>query len=169
VAEWDQSVEHYTSINVEGRRLVARCRIEDAGDLELSNEQRPEDLSVEVMIFDTPRMQKQLSELNGGLGSFSYYPAEPAHADIPASDAFLSCWFCLNPQSYEDAWQQVRNGGYSECFIRVEVGPVESPHMGWLWKVEQKLHLVISTVSVHFKRPVPKRVEVDEPTSFWRR
>jgi hypothetical protein len=169
VVEWHQSVEHYTRINVEGRRLAAHCRIDDAGDLELSNKQNLEELGIEVLIFDTPRMQKELSELNGGLGSFRYYANEPAKDDIPAIDAFVSCWFCLNSQSYDDAWQQVLNGGYTECGIRIEVGPVEFPSIGWLWNVEQQPFLIIGTVSVQFKRPVPKQAVADAPTSFWRR
>ena len=118
---WHQSVEHYTSINVEGRRFLAKCAVERGSDLRLSNEMRLEELPVEILIFETSQMQDELGKLpEGVLGVFSFFDASPE------MDAFLSGWFVLNVQSLEDAWNQVGQGGYSECRIGLSVGPVES-------------------------------------------
>jgi hypothetical protein len=161
---WHQSVEHYTSINVEGRRFLAKCAVERGSDLRLSNEMRLEELPVEILIFETLQMQDELGKLpEGVLGEFSFFDASPE------MDAFLSGWFVLNVQSLEDAWNQVGQGGYSECRIGLKVGPVERPARGWLWDVAKSPHLVIDTVTVSFERPAPTLGPNEEKKSFWRR
>jgi hypothetical protein len=147
---WHQSVEHYTGIKVEGRRFHANCTVERGSDLRLSNKMRLEELAVSLLIFETTRMQDRRAKLpKGVIGEFSFHDASPE------MDAFLSGWFVLNIQSLEDAWNQVRQGGYSECTIGLEVGPIESPAGGWLWDVAKNPHLVIDAVTVSFERPAP--------------
>jgi hypothetical protein len=169
---WRQSVEHYASINVEGRRFSARCTVSQGSDLTLNNKLQLETLPVEIFFFETTRMQSQLAELpQGALGRFSFFSATSAHEDIPAMGAFLSGWFVLNAQSLEDTWNQVLEAGYTECTITLGIGPVESlPLEGWLWNVTENPHLVIDTVSVAFERPAPRRASRDEQkrSSFWR-
>ena len=53
---WQQSVEHYPSINVEGRRFSANCMIEPGSELRMGNNKRLEDLPVDIQIFETSRM-----------------------------------------------------------------------------------------------------------------
>jgi hypothetical protein len=158
---WHQSVEHNTYINVEGRRLSANCTVERGGrdaDLRLSNNMRVEELPVHIQIFETKRMQDQLAKwAQGGLGSFSFHDATRS----------IDGWFVLNVQSLEDAWNQIRQGGYNECSITLSVGPVESP--AWLWDVAKSPHLVIDGVSVSFERPAPVLGKSKEKKSFWRR
>jgi hypothetical protein len=168
---WRQSVEHYTGINVEGRRFSAKCAVGPGSDLKLSNKMLVEEMPVEIQIFETKRMQSQLGKLpQGALGSFSFFDATPAHDDLSSMDAFLSGWFVLNAQSLDDAWHQVRQGGYRECSITLQVGPIESPAIGWLWDVAKSPHLVIDTVSVTFVRPVPRLDPPEQKSpSFWRR
>jgi hypothetical protein len=155
-----------------GRRFSANCVVLRGSDLRLSNDMRLEELPVEITIFETARMKDQLAKLpQGALGSFHFHEAIRPHADIPGLDPFLSGWFVLNANSLEDAWNQVQHGGYTECTLTVEVGPIESPGIGWLWDVAKSPHLVIETVSVDFTRPAPK---LDQPvekkrSSLWRR
>jgi hypothetical protein len=168
---WQQSVEHYPSINVEGRRFSARCTIEPGSELRMSNKKRLEDLPVEIQIFEAGRMQKQLAKLPpGSLGLFSFHDDTPPRADIPGMDAFLSGWFSLNAQSLEDAWQQVRRGGYESCRLMLHIGPVENPTMGWLWDVKKTPHLFIDTFTLSFHRLEPKTAGPVEKKakSFWR-
>ena len=162
---WHQSVAH---IKVEGRRFRANCTVERGSDLRLSNKMRLEELPVSLLIFETSRMQDELAKLpQGVLGSFRFYDASPE------MDAFLSAWFVLNVQSLEDAWNQVLQGGYSECRIRLSVGPVESAPGpdDWLWDVAKSPYLVIDTVEVSFERPAPTpTLAKPEPkkSSWWR-
>jgi hypothetical protein len=158
---WHQSVEHCTGIKVEGRRFGARCTVEQTKwvtKLRLSNKMmRLEELPVEIDIFETTGMQDELAKLpQGVLGEFSFI------------DNFLSGWFVLNVQSLEDAWNQVWQGGYSECKIRLRVGPVESPPEDeWLWDVAKSPHLVIDAVTVSFERPAPTLGKPEQKKSFW--
>jgi hypothetical protein len=163
---WHQSVEHYTGINIEGRRFGANCNTVGPGsNLRLSNDMRLEELPVEILIFETTRMQDELAKLpQGALGSFSFYDATPAD-DYPSMDAFLSGWFVLNVQSLQDAWDQVRQGGYGECTISLHIGPIENAGGEWLWDVTKNPRLVIDTVSVSFRRPARRLGELEERKS----
>ena len=162
---WHQSVEHYTGIKVEGRRFGARCTVERGFDVRLSNKMRLEELPVEILIFETTRMQDELAKLpEGALGEFSFFDASPE------MDAFLSGWFVLNVQSLEDAWNQVWQGGYSECMIALNIGPVEHPQEDeWLWDVAKSPYLVIDAVTVSFERPAPTLGKPEQKKSFWQR
>jgi hypothetical protein len=168
---WQQSVEHYTSINVEGRRFSANCTVEPGSQLRLSNKIELRSLPVEIQIFEASRMQKPLAELpEGSIGSFSFYDTTPPHAEFEGMDPFLSGWFVLNSQSLNDAWEQVRQGGYSECLLMQKIGPVESEvGPGWLWDVKKSPHLAIDTVTLSFSRPAPTPSEPEEKrgSSFW--
>jgi hypothetical protein len=168
---WVQSVEHYTGINVEGRRFCAHCAVAQGSNLTLSNKLRLEGLPIEVLIFETSRMQHKLAELPAGaLGSFSFRDATPPHEDIPAIGAFVGGWFVLNAQSLDDAWNQVLRAGYSECTIELWISPVQlEPAGSWVWDVRKNPHLVIDTVSIVFARPTPQMPARDEgKRSFWR-
>jgi hypothetical protein len=159
-------VEHYPSINVEGRRFSANCTVGPGLGPQAQQQDAARELPVEIQIFETARMQSQLAKLpQGALGSFTFRDATP-----PAIDAFLSGWFVLHAQSFEDAWNQVRQGGYSECTIMLNIGPIESA-VGWLWDVGQSPHLVIDTIAISFTRPPPTLGETTEKkrSSFWRR
>jgi hypothetical protein len=60
-------------------------------------------------------------------------------------------------------------GGYSECTIRVSVGPIESRGFrGWRWDVANNRFLSITSASVVFKR-LPKIVETEQKQKpLWR-
>lgn len=118
---------------------------------------RLEELAVHMNIFEANRVQTQLAKLpQGALGSFSFHEATPRHIDLPAMEAHLSGWFVLNAQSFDDAWNQVQQGGYSECTINLDIGPIETPKPiesdEWLWDVANSPRLIIETVSVAFIR-----------------
>jgi hypothetical protein len=168
--DWCQNVEHYSSINVEGRRFIANCKIEPGSELELSNMVRLASLPAQLQIFEATRMRDRLAKLpSGALGELSFHEAEPVRADFPASEACLAGWFVLNPQSLQDVWDQVRQGGYSDCNISVDIGPVESPKVGWLWDVRKTPRLVIDTVSITFKRAAPTHGEFTRSPPLRRR
>jgi hypothetical protein len=172
VAWWHQSVEHYSGINVEGRRFSADCIVAPGSKLTLSNSLRVRELSVQLLIFETNRMQHELAQLpQGALGSFSFYDATPAYDDIPTIGEFVSGWFVLNAQSLDDAWNQVLRAGYSECTIEVRISPVQpAPPESWVWNVTTNPHLVIDTVSIAFKRPSAQAQprEEEKRRGFWR-
>ena len=118
-------------------------------------------------------MEKELSELkDGAIGEFVYSPYTEAYSDIPAIEAFIHGWLCLNAQLHHDVWHQVLIGGYSACTIQLSVGPVEmqSEH-GWRWDVAKNHILSITAASISFHRVLPKAVEAtpEKRSSFWRK
>jgi hypothetical protein len=147
VSRWWQGVSHYPTINVEGRDLRAYGHVEQGSELALSDGTTLEQLSVELPLFETARMQESLAKLTqGAIGTFRYLP----------DDAVISGWLCLNAQSHSDVWHQVLLGGYTDCRMTLEVGPVENKDGGWHWDVENNAQLSITTVSIEFKRELPK-------------
>ena len=157
--DWVQGVEHHGDTGVEGRRFIANCKVRALSELELSNGLRLENLRAQMQIFETSRMQHQLSTLPKDiLGAFKFYGAQDADAEFPAEDAFLAGWFVLHSQSLQAAWDQVRQGGYTDCDIRITVGPVEDTlEAGCLWNVEKTPQLTIDSVSISFARSAPTR------------
>jgi hypothetical protein len=153
VSDWRQSANHYPRTKIEGRGLNARGRF-DERELTLSDGTPLEKLSVELSIFETSRMQDHLSKLrDGAIGTLHYSPHQPAQDDIPALEAFVHGWLCLNAQLHHDVWNQVLMGGYRECMIRLSVGPIESRAVReWRWDVANNPALFIASVSVAFKR-----------------
>lgn len=151
VSRWWQGVSHYPTINVEGRDLRAYGRIEQGSKLALSDGTILEELSVELPLFETARMQDRLAKLpQGAIGTFEYYRDS-------TDQTIISGWLCLNAQSHSDVWHQVLLGGYTDCRVTVEVGPVETKEDGvWHWDVENSAQLSITTVSIEFKRELPK-------------
>lgn len=150
VSRWRQGVSHYPTISVEGRDLKAYGHIEQGSELALSDGAILEQLPVELSLFEMSRMQDRLAKLpKGAIGEFGYY------AD-PPGDAFISGWLGLNAQSHSDVWHQVLLGGYTDCWITLEVEPVESKEGIWHWDLKTNPHLSITTVSIEFKRELPK-------------
>jgi len=152
--EWTQRVQHL--LHFEGRQLSANCEVASA-DLELSQGVRVGKLSAEVQIFE--KTQKDLSTFpKYTLGWLSFHPAQDSE-----HVAFLSGEFGLNAQSLEEVWQQVRQGGYSACLIRVHFDlerVIRVDGMNWLWDVTKHPHLLIQEVSVLFSRnPLPMHKE----------
>jgi hypothetical protein len=171
---WFQSVEHHQSINVEGRRFLVDCTVGSVSVfsvLKLSNDRELQQLPAQMQIFETTLMQDQLGKLpQGALGSFSFHDYEPARDDLPSMEAILLGWFVLNAQSLEDVWNQVMQGGYSECTIMIRVGPIEHSTMDWLWDITKTPRLIIDSVSISFKRLCPAVREAEEKkiSSWWR-
>jgi hypothetical protein len=144
--EWSQRVQRL--LDSEGRRLSATCEVASS-DLELSEGLRMGKLSAEVQILE--RTQIDLSIFpERTIGWLSFRPAqESEHV------AFLTGEFFLNAQSLEEVWQQVRQGGYSACLIRVYFGldrVIRIDGINWLWDVTKHPHLLIQEVSVLFNR-----------------
>jgi hypothetical protein len=47
-----------------------------------------------------------------------------AHDDIEPKAASIGGWFCIKPYDFNELWNQIRQGGYAECWISLEVGPL---------------------------------------------
>jgi hypothetical protein len=142
--EWIQTISR------ERRGLIVKCKVE--GDyVELSNQRRLHDLSVNLSINDDPPS----ASLERGIGRFSFRD-DIAPRD-PWAKPFYACvggWFCLKPDSYADVWEQVRDGGYSDCLIDISVAPVGNKGLESLWDVKLHPSLFIVEVSVQFTRKV---------------
>lgn len=168
---WTQELQHYSRIGVEGRRLFANCTVEGGSDLRLNNGLKLEALRAHLSIFETAQMQEQLAKMpEGALGAFSFRKGSEADIDSPAIDPFLGGWIVLNAQSLQDTWDQVLHGGYTDCEIQINVGPLEASGGGWRWDVKGTPALDIDSVSVSFSREARPEIRAEAPArSFWKR
>ena len=83
---WQQSVEHHTGMNVEGRRFSANCTVGRGSDLRLSNKLPLKELPVAELIFETTRMPAELATLGvagvpAGRGAGSREPPDRGFND----------------------------------------------------------------------------------------
>jgi hypothetical protein len=166
--EWIQTISTNSIAAREGRGLIVNCKVKD-DHVVLSNERRLHHLSVNLSIIGGPPTRGDGKPLERGIGVFSF------HDDIerrnPWDKPFYACvsgWFCLKPDSYADLWEQVRDGGYSDCLIDIRVAPVGSKGFETLWDVEAHRHLFILGVSVRFTRKVfEEKKAVEEAAPRW--
>jgi hypothetical protein len=161
--EWIQTIATNSIAAREGRGLIVNCKVVD-DHVELSNERKLRDLSVNLSISDDlPPVS-----LERGIGRFSFY-ADREPVD-PWGKRFYACvggWFCLKPESYADLWEQVREGGYSDCPIDIQVAPVGGG-LETLWDVEVHPSLFIMGVSVQFTRKVfEEKKAVEDAAPRW--
>jgi hypothetical protein len=151
---WVQEIRDYPSIKVEGQYLRVSCKPEPGtrSDLRLSNNAKLTDLTAELgIVAGEQPLDAHGKPLKQGIGDFRFHEEMPLSDDgLPGMDAFLSGFLYLKPDSYLALWEQVRDGDYAGCDITINIGPVKSEGLGWVWDVSQ--HLTISTAAIAFRR-----------------
>ena len=160
--EWIQSLSNYQSIGVEGRRLMVNSKIEAATEINLSSGENLSEFNFNLLIFDDEPSKINNKPLERGFGLLVYYPSQAARDAYGAQDAFVGGWFCIRPKNYDELWNQIRQGGYADCWISLEVGPVVSRDYDWLWDVAKQRALFITTFTIDFKRLAAAEKQVDE-------
>jgi hypothetical protein len=165
--EWIQTISTRTSIYVEGRSLIVNCKLERDHEFVLSNKRNLHDLSVNLSILDGPPTRGNGEPLERGIGLLSFFDRREQRDDIDGNDAFVGGWFCLKPDLYADLWEQVREGGYSDCLIDLDVAPVAGKGFGWVWDVEAYRSLFILSASVKFTRKAFEEKAVEEAAPRW--
>jgi hypothetical protein len=154
--EWVQTLDRYPSIKIEGRRLRLRARAEPGQRILLSSNEELSDLNIDLLIFDLDPSRISKEPLEKGFGLFIY--REPAHALATQIDG----WCCLEPESYAELWNQVREGGYTDCRMELAVEPVELNDDEWEWDVIGNFALFITSVSINFTRKPVSPVEAPQ-------
>jgi hypothetical protein len=148
--EWYQEIRDYPNVSV-GRHLMVNCK--------------PTHKPTHNVLLDgkydlrefTPT---QFQILDGGwtaedVEREKYRLSKEALGGVWYHDGFVYGWFYLKkPDSFTAVWDQVRNGGYSECTITLGVeGRIDyhSDH-DLIWNTDQPLS--IESVSLCFKRTI---------------
>jgi hypothetical protein len=104
--------------------------------------------------------------LERGVGRFSFL--DDIKPRDPWDEPFYACvtgWFYLNPDSYADLLEEVRDGGYSDCRIEIKVTPVGHRPIDRVWDVTSHSTLFILEASVQFTRKVFEEKNSVEGTS----
>jgi hypothetical protein len=143
--EWVQTINRYPDIKVEGRRLRLKARAEP-GHLLLSNNEELSNLDIDLQIFDLDPGQVNGKPLETGFGRFIY------RKPVGALGTHIDGWFCLEPESFSELWNQVREGGYSDCRMGLDVEPVAFNGVEWEWDVIGNFGLFITSASIDFTR-----------------
>jgi hypothetical protein len=151
--KWLQEIRDYPTTASEGCYLTASCKAADDTDLELSNKAELAVFTVELLIMAGDRPLDADAHDKRGIGELRFQEAMPAGDDPPGVDSFLHGFLYLKPDSYAALWDQVRDGGYVDCTITINVGPVQYKRPAFFWDVSKPL--VISSVALTFtRRPV---------------
>jgi hypothetical protein len=100
--------------------------VEDS-NLVLSNGVRVQDKKLALSLSGANEARRgDGTLLERGIGYLLHYP----------SDETFGGWFCLKPPDFAEIWEQIRNGGYSDCDVTLWVGPVTSSKgPDWLWQL----------------------------------
>jgi hypothetical protein len=150
--EWTQEIRDFRKSDVDGRYLTAKCRPATKCNLLLDGKVDVRNFAtIPLGIIDGQLTAEELEESRlskESLGGFFYVDNNDLHG-----------WFFLKkPDSYTAVWDQIRDGGYSECSITLGVSPVQYRSDDLIWNVDQPLS--IKNVSLQFKR----KTNVNKPT-----
>jgi hypothetical protein len=116
---WSQTISRYDKIKVVGRNLHGLCYATKANDrspspeLRLSNGKWIQDIRIYLEVDDRSPSNADGSPLTDAIGRLHF------QEEINAATG----WIGLRPQDFSDVWEQVRQGGYSECLITIHIQP----------------------------------------------
>jgi hypothetical protein len=156
-----QTIDRYPDIKVEGRRLRLQARIEPGHQLLLSSNEALSNLNVDLLIFGLDPSLVNKKPLKAGFGLFIH------RKSVGPLATHIGGWFCLEPESYAELWNQVREGGYSDCRMQLDVGPVGFNGVEWEWDVVSDFGLFITSVSIDFTRKPVSENGTKKKLSRW--
>src|SRR5262245_6922684 len=82
----------------------------------------------------------------------------------------VSVWVSSKSDDFAEVWEQVRQGGYSDCFIEIAVRLVEflGNDIGWQWDVTNYQTIQVTAIMVQFVRtPARKKLEQVKQRRGW--
>ena len=138
-----------------------KARAETGHRILLSTNDELSSLNIDLQIFDLDPAQMTKKPLAAGFGVFVY--REP----LPRLATHIGGWFCLGRESYAELWGQVREGGYSDCQMTLDLEPVEFNGAEWIWDVARNLALFITCVSIEFTRKPVYESSTKEKLGRW--
>ena len=147
-----------------GRNLLMLTGPVEDSNLVLSNGLRVQGEKLSLSLSGATEVRRgDGTQLEHGIGFLLHHPKH---------DGTFGGWFCLKPPDFIEVWEQIRNGGYSDCDVTLWVGPVTSEGPDWLWQLSDNTRtnaLFIEAADVSFIRTAAARPEVrPKPTrSRW--
>jgi hypothetical protein len=159
--EWVQSIR-YEGSKVEGRRSIRmQARVEAGHRILLSSNDELSSLNIDLQIVDLDPAQMTTKPLTTGFGVFVYRDA------LRGLATHIGGWFCLDRESYAELWDQVREGGYSDCRMTLNLEPAKFDGAEWIWDVGRNLALFITWVSIEFTRKPVSESSTKEKLGWW--
>jgi hypothetical protein len=143
-ASWIQTVGNGdSSLTSIGQSLLMISEPVEDSNLVLSDGTRVQGLEVTLSISNTSKpIRGDGTPLEHGIGLLSHHSTQNT----------IGGWFCLRPSDFAEAWEQIRNGGYSECDIEMEIGPVVGKGPDWLWQTSNNRALFIEAARIDFTK-----------------
>ena len=161
---WSQYISRSDKIKVVGWQLLASCHAEDANsnsarsNLRLTSGERIQDVTVHLEFDSGEPTDATNAPLYNAIGCLQH--------DV----GWLSGWVSLKSRDFSEVWEQVRQGGYTDCLIDISVQPVEflGEDTGWEWDVVNHQVIYITDAAVQFVRTtVRKKLEQNKKKRSW--
>ena len=131
-----------------GRKLSTVCKPPGFG---ASNGTNLRDHSIHLSFLEGDPTAANDTPLERGIGQLFFL----------TSEVFVHGWYYSPSDIYSDIWDQVLNGGYTDCTIELHVGPISYNGEDPVWDISQPLF--IDDATVHFTRK--SSAPYDEPQS----
>jgi len=136
-----------------GWQLRASCRAENASihgggpDLRLTSGEQIRDVNIYLDFETREPTNVDGTPLHNAIGCL--------HHDV----GVVGGWISLKSSDFSEVWAQVRQGGYSNCFIEITVRPVEflGEDTGWEWDVINHQVIYITAAILQFERMAGKK------------
>ena len=142
LVEWEQSISRYNRIKNVERNLGANCRADSNANLRLSTGEHIKDITISLEFDDREPSNADGNPVDGPIGRLLY-----------RDGANIGGWVSLRREDFSEIWEQVRQGGYAECFIDVDIKPVKFlGEAGWEWDVRNNQGIYITEASIKFVR-----------------
>ena len=161
-ASWIQTVANGDSPTTQtGRTLIMLSGPVDDSNLVLSNGVRVQGEKLSLSLYGAEEARRgDGTLLEHGIGFLVPYPKQ--HYTFGG-------WFCLKPPDFVEVWEQIRNGGYSDCEVTLWVGPVIHKKQDWLWQLSDNSAranaLFIEAAEIHFTHTTVTATPKDPTTT----
>jgi hypothetical protein len=150
---WAQYISRYDRVKAVGWQLRALCRagnasLPDAGpDLRLTSGEQIRDVNIYLDFETREPTNVDGTPLLNAIGCL--------HHDV----GVVGGWISLKSNDFSEVWEQVRQGGYSDCFIEITVRPIEflGEDTGWEWDVVNHQVIYITAAILQFERTAAKK------------
>lgn len=147
VDSWWQTITHGEKWPRHQFRLAARPRADE--DLELVGGPDIRKLMVHLSVV---RGRPEENPPERGIGILAYHPETPSRDDIGGTECFISGWFWMEADLYDEVWGQVRENNYTDCTVDIDIAPIEFETFTFKWDVGEKKVISINRAGVMFGR-----------------
>ena len=167
VTGWYQTITHGEKWPQYQLRAQAHFRADEGLRIGPTGYRSTRNLMVELAIVRGPQEQ-----LERGIGIIAHHPERPPRDDIDGMEEFISGWFWMPDDLYDEVWAEVREHHYEACTIELLIAPIAYDAPVFRWDTDLNGIISIMKAGVRFDRTVGPRVSAvatEEPGSAKKR